>query len=170
MSKLSVTEYPDPPRSGKPYSAALRRIAYATSLNESRDNALHWAIQTAKASDADLVLLHILPPPVPLFEAEPFEKREAQITLSVRLAQVRATGVRTTALLLSGTDSIGKQISRAASLEKVDLIVIGTRNRSRTFRFFIGGSVAASVVAHAECPVLVIPSNHVYTGLPVAHG
>lgn len=170
MSKLSATDYPDPPRSGKPYTAALSRIAYGTSLNESRDNALNWAIQIAKASDADLVLLHIVPPPVPLFEAEPFEKREAQITLSVRLAQVRATGVRTTAMLLSGTASIGKQIARAAKQENVDLVVIGTPSRSRSFRFFIGSSVAARVVAHAECPVLVIPSDHVYTALPIAHG
>jgi nucleotide-binding universal stress UspA family protein len=169
MSKLSVTEYPDPLTSGKPHTAAFSRIAYATSLNESGYNALHWAIQIAKASDADLVLLHIVPPPVPLFENEPFEKREAQITLSVRLAQVRATGVRTSAMLLSGIASIGKQIARAAKQENVDLVVIGSPNRSRTFRFFIGSSVAASVVAHAECPVIVIPYNRVYTALPIAH-
>jgi nucleotide-binding universal stress UspA family protein len=170
MIRLSVTQHSDPLTSGKPYSAALSRIACATNLNESCDNALRWAVQIANASDADLVLLHVLPPPVPLFEAEPFEKPEAELAVTHVIDRVNATGLTATASLLTGTDSIDKQIVRAAKLEKVDLLVIGTRTRSRIFRFFIGSSVAASVVAHAECPVLVIPSSRIYTALPIAHG
>jgi nucleotide-binding universal stress UspA family protein len=153
-----------------PFAAPLRRIACPTSLSESSDGALHWAIQITKASDADLLLFHVLPPPVPLFEAEPFEKPEAEKALSLLLAQVNATGVRTKASLLTGKDSIGKQIVRAARLEKIDLLVIGTRDRSRIFRLFPGRSVARSVVAQAECPVLIIPGNGVKTAQPIIHG
>ena len=149
--------------SGKPYSAPLRRIACPTSLSESSDGALHWAIQITKASDADLLLFHVLPPPVPLFEAEPFEKRDAEIALTLLLIQVNAMGIRARGSLLSGTDSIGKQIVRAAKLEKVDLLVMGTRDRRRTFRFFIGSSIVSKIVAQAECPVLVIPCNRITT-------
>jgi nucleotide-binding universal stress UspA family protein len=165
-----VTQYSDPLISGKPYSAPLRRIAYPTSLSESSDGALHWAIQITKASDADLLLFHVLPPPVPLFEAEPFEKRDAEIALTLLLRQVNAMGIMATGSLLSGTDSIGKQIVRAARLQEIDLLVIGTREHSRTFRLFIGSSVAASVVAHAPCPVLVIPCNRVNTARSIVHG
>ena len=170
MARFSLNHYTDLLDSDPPPAAPLRRIAYPTSLSESSDAALHWAIQITKAAHADLLLFHVLPPPVPLFEAEAFEKPEAEKALSVLLAQVNATGVRAKASLLSGTDSIGKQIVRAARLEKVDLLVVGTRDRRRTFRFFIGSSVAARVVAHTECPVLVIPCNRVNTARPIVHG
>jgi nucleotide-binding universal stress UspA family protein len=170
MARLSLNHYTALLISDTPSAAPLRRIACPTRLSESSDGALHWAIQITKASNADLLLFHVLPPPVPLFEAEPFEKRDAEIALTLLLTQVNAMGIRATGSLLSGTDSIGKQILRAAKLEKVDLLVIGTRDRRRTFRFFIGSSVAASVVAHAECPVLVIPCNRVNTARPIVHG
>ena len=169
MARLSLNQHPVTPISDTPLAGPLRRIAFPTTLSNSSESALHWAIQISKASDADLLLFHVLPPPIPLFEAEPLEKREAEISLSRLVAQVNATGVRARASLLGGTDSIGKQIVRAASLEKVDLLVIGTRDRSRTFRLFMGSSVACNVVAHAQCPVLVIPYNPVKTVRPVLH-
>lgn len=86
------------------------------------------------------------------------------------VAQVNATGVRATASLLGGTDSIGKQIVRAASLESVDLLVIATRDRGRSFRLFRGSSVACNVVAHAQCPVLVIPYKPKKIIRPILHG
>ena len=170
MARFSLNHYTALLDSDTRLAAPLRRIACPTSLSESSDGALHWAIQITKASDADLLLFHVLPPPVPLFEAEPFEKRDAEIALTLLLTQVNAMGIRATGSLSSGTDSIGKQILRAAKLEKVDLLVIGTQDRRRTFRLFIGSSVAASVVAHAECPVLVIPCNRVNTARPIVHG
>jgi nucleotide-binding universal stress UspA family protein len=169
MTILSLKNDAVPRVSNTSLAGPLRRIAFPTSLSNSSDGALRWAIQITKASDADLSIFHVLPPPTPLFEAEPFEKQEAEIALSRLVAQVNALCVRAKASLLGGTDSIGKQILRAASLEKIDLLVIGTRDRSRTFRLFIGSSVACSVVAHAQCPVLVIPYNPVKTGCPVLH-
>jgi nucleotide-binding universal stress UspA family protein len=169
MATLLLNDYAVPLVSDTSLAGPLRRIAFPTNLSKSSDVALHWAIQISKASDADLLIFHVLPPPVPLFEAEPFEKREAEIALSRLVAQVNATGVRAKASLLGGTDSVGKQIVQAASLEKIDLIVIGTRDRGRTFRLFIGSSVACNIVAHAQCPVLVIPYNPVKIVRPVLH-
>ena len=170
MRGLSLTHYTALLVSDTPPAAPLRRIAYPTSLSESSDVALHWAIQITKASDADLLLFHVLPPAVPLFEAEPFEKPEAETALSLLLGQVSATGVSATGSLLSGTDSVGKQIARAARLERIDLIVMGTRDRTRTFGFFIGRSVTRSMVAQAECPVLIIPGNRLKTARPMIRG
>jgi nucleotide-binding universal stress UspA family protein len=169
MATLSLKHDAVPLISNTPLAGPLRRIAFPTSLSNSSGCALRWAIQITKVSDADLLIFHVLPPPTPLFEAEPIEKREAETALSRLVAQVNATGVRAKASLLGGTDSVGKQIVRAASLEKIDLLVIGSRERSRTFRLFIGSSVACSVVAHAQCPVLVIPCNPVKTVRPVLH-
>ena len=157
MARLSLTHYTVPLVSSTAWAGPLRRIAFPTSLSNSSDGALHWAIQITKASDADLLLFHVLPPPIPLFEAEPFEKLEAEMALSRLVAQVNASGVRARASLLDGTDSIGKQIVRAASRENVDLLVIGPRDRGRSFRLFRSRTVACNVVAHAQCPILVIP-------------
>ena len=145
----------------------IARIAYATDLNNTHDCALLCAIQIAKANGADLLLLHVLPPPVPLFEAEPFEKSGAEIALSLLLKQLTTIGVRATGSLLTGTDSIGKQIVRVARLNKTDLIVVGYRNHLRRFRRLIAGSISGSVVAHAEGPVLVIPCDRVTTTGPI---
>jgi nucleotide-binding universal stress UspA family protein len=170
MARPSFIQDLDPLISGKLLAPAISRIAYATDFSEPSDNALHWAIQIAKANAADLLLFHVLPPPVPLFEAEPSEKPEAETALSLLLGQVNATGVRATGSLLSGTDSIGKQIARAARVEKIDLIVMGTRDRCRIFSFFLGRSVARAVVAQAECPVLVIPFHRVNTTRQIFDG
>jgi nucleotide-binding universal stress UspA family protein len=170
MARFSLNHHTALLDSDTPLAAPLRRIAYPTSLSESSDAALHWAIQITKAADADLLFFHVLPPPVPLFEAEPFEKRDAETALTLLLTQVNAMGIRATSSLLSGTDSIGKQIVRAARLQEIDLLVIGTREHSRTFRLFIGSSVAGNVVAHAPCPVLVIPCNRVNTARSIVHG
>jgi nucleotide-binding universal stress UspA family protein len=169
MDRLSLNQCTVPLISNRPLAGPLRRIGFPTTLSESSDDALRWAIQITKASDADLLLFHVLPPPVPLFETEAFEKPEAEKALSLLLAQVKATGVRAKASLLSGTDSIGKQIVDATTLEKIDLIVMGTRNQSKAFRLFISGSVACSVVAHAKCPVLVIPCERVNTSRPIGY-
>ena len=166
MATLSLKYDAVPLVSNTSLAGPLTRIAFPTSLSNSSDGALRWAIQITRASDADLLIFHVLPPPTPLFEAESFEKQEAEIALSRLVAQVNATGVRAKGSLLDGTDSIGKQIVRAASLEKIDLLVIGSRERGRTFRLFIGSSVACNVVAHAQCPVLVIPYNPVKIARP----
>ena len=166
MATLSIKHDAVPLVLNTSLAGPLRRIAFPTSLSNSSEGALRWAIQITKASDADLLIFHVLPPPTPLFEAEPFGKQEAEIALSRLVAQVNATGVRAKASLLGGADSIGKQIVRAASLEKIDLLVIGTRDRGRSFRLFIGSSVACNVVAHAQCPVLVVPYNPVKIAAP----
>ena len=168
MGRLSLIQHSAPLQSAKLLKTTIDRIAYATDLRKTSEDALAWAVHIAKANEADLLLLHVLPPPVPLFEAEPFEKPEAEVALSLLLARVKATGISSRGFLLTGTDSIGKQIVRAATLEKIDLILMGTQSRSRIFRL-LTGSVAANVVAQAQCPVLVIPCKPSKHGLSRIH-
>ena len=85
-------------------------------------------------------------------------KSKAELALSVLLAKLETANVRARGFLLTGNTSIDGQIIRAASLEHVDLIILGTRGRSGLSRLFVG-SVASRVITHAHCPVLVIPSR-----------
>ena len=142
------------------FSAAVQRIAHPTDLTESSDNALAWAIHLAQANDTELLLLHVVPPPTPIFEAESPFRTQAEYNLSVMLMKLKALDVVARVLLLTGTGSIDGQVLRAARLEGVDLIVMGTRSRSGISRFLMG-SLASRVIARAHCPVLVLRGQSV---------
>ena len=137
------------------FSAAVHRIAHPTDLTETSDNALAWAIHLAQANDAELLLLHVIPPPTPIFEAESPFRAQAEYQLSVMLMNLKTRDVVARGLVLMGTGSIDGQVLQAARLEGVDLIVMGTRSRSGISRFLMG-SLASRVIARAHCPVLVI--------------
>lgn len=52
-------------------------------------------------------------------------------------------------------ESIPAEIARYAKEDKTELIVIGSRGKSELEKLFLG-SVAAGVLAYAQCPVLVV--------------
>jgi nucleotide-binding universal stress UspA family protein len=167
MARLSLSHDLDP--SSKLVASRISRIAYPTDLSDTSDNALYRATQIAKASAADLLLLTFFPS-VPLFEAEPFQKPEAERALSVLLATVKASGISARGLLLTGTDSLGKQIVRRARLERIDLIVMRTRKRSRTFRLFFGSSVAGNVVSSCSVSSFSNSLQPYKHSSPLVHG
>ena len=137
------------------HAAFFRRIAHATDLTPASRNALGWATLLAKLNQAELLLLHVVPPPTPIFEVESPLKAQAEFQLSALLTSVQLQGVNARGLVLCGTRSIDHQIVKAARLEQADLIVMGTNGRTGLSRLFVG-SVASRVVARADCPVLVI--------------
>lgn len=52
-------------------------------------------------------------------------------------------------------ESVPAEITRCAKEDKVDLIVVGSKGRSKLEKLFLG-SVAAGVLAYVRCPVLVV--------------
>ncbi len=56
------------------------------------------------------------------------------------------------------TGEVTSEIVSLAKEQNFSMIVMGTHSRTG-FDHFISGSVAESVVRHANCPVLIIPSN-----------
>ena len=139
-------------------SYTVHRIAHPTDLAEASENALKWAIHLAQANNAELLLLHVVPPATPIFEAQGSTKAQAELKLSLVLTQAKLSGLRARAFVLCGAGSISHQILKAAQLEEVDVIVMGTRVRTALSRL-LGGSIAARVISRAFCPVLVIPSR-----------
>lgn len=148
-----VSPFPQPV-----WSHAVRRIAHPTDLTDSSENALKWAIDLAQANNAELLLLHVVPPATPIFEAQLSTKAAAELKLSLMLTQAKLKGLRARAFALCGAGSISHQILKAAQLEEIDMIVMGTRTRPVISRL-LGGSVASSLISRASCPVLVIPSR-----------
>jgi nucleotide-binding universal stress UspA family protein len=136
----------------------IRRIAHPTNFSAESKNALGWAIQPAEEYQAELRVPHVLPPSTPLFELETARKSAARLALSVILKTLQTAAINARGFLLTGENSIDNQIVRAARLEHVDLIIMGTRGRTGLSRLLVG-SLSSRVITRAHCPVLVVPSR-----------
>jgi nucleotide-binding universal stress UspA family protein len=134
----------------------IRRIAYPINFAKFSKKGLSWAIHFAQEYDAELLLLHVVPPPTPLFEAESPVKSEAELGLALLLGKLKTAQIKTRGFLLTGTATTDTQILRAAKLERVDLIIMETQ-RHAVLSWLFGRSLASRIIARAHCPVLVVP-------------
>jgi nucleotide-binding universal stress UspA family protein len=150
----------------KPFNGAIsegspmliRRILHPTDLTENSDNALAAAISLAKQNHADLLLVHALPPPTPIYEIESSVRPEAEEALAKLLKTVTDVGVKAKRVLIKGSAPVSNNIVRCARFFGADLIVMGTRGRTGISRWLVG-SHASRVVARAHCPVVVVRSR-----------
>jgi nucleotide-binding universal stress UspA family protein len=144
---------------------------YASDFSPASLAALPHAIDVAKASDAELLILHVLPSPLPepvfgevsyidqatwdRLLAEADERAHQQ--LEPLLLGAREAGIRTTFFIVydGGAMSTADEIVRAAVDKNVDMLVLGTHGRTGIAKLFLG-SVAARVLATAPCPVLTV--------------
>ena len=142
----------------------LRRILHPTDFSPASRAAFKRAVTMAKADRAQLLLVHVLAPPVPIAgegyispkvydDLETSARKYAQKQLSALQAKARTAGVKAVTLLLEGV--VHEEIARAAKSKKADLIVIGTHGRTGLAEFFLG-SVASRVAAAAPCPVMTV--------------
>lgn len=142
----------------------LRRILHPTDFSRASGAAFARAVAMAKDERAELLLVHVLAPPVPIAgegyispkiydDLEASARQYGQKRLAALQAKARKVGVKATTLLLDGVAH--EQIARAAKRKKADVIVIGTHGRTGLAKFFLG-SVASRVVAAAPCPVLTV--------------
>jgi nucleotide-binding universal stress UspA family protein len=144
----------------------LRKILCAVDFSAGSDEALKVAARIATEHASDLVITHTwyVPPMVYAGElAYPSElvrglTEDAEHGLAKAVEQARGLGAtKVSSLALSGPpwETI---VEAAEAATDVDLIVLGTRQRSGLSRVFLG-SVAEMVVRHAPCSVLVVPSG-----------
>jgi len=142
----------------------VRRILHPTDFSRASGAAFVKAVALAKENRAELLLVHVLLPPVPFIgngyvspktyeELEAAARRGAQRQLAKLLAKAKNAKARAKALLLGGIPY--SQIARAARTKRADLIVMGTHGRTGLSKFFLG-SVAERVIAVASCPVLTV--------------
>jgi nucleotide-binding universal stress UspA family protein len=142
----------------------IRRILHPSDFSRASSAAFAKAVEMAKANRAQLLVLHVLAPIVPMVgdgyvSPEVYEDIDAsargfaQRQLGLLVAKAKKAGVAAQTVLLDGVAH--EQIARAARSKRVDLIVIGTHGRTGLAKFFLG-SVAGRVVASASCPVLTV--------------
>lgn len=139
-----------------------RRILHPSDFSAASRAAFKKAVELAKASRAELAIVHVLSPVMPVpadgyvspkvyDEMAASSRAWANKQLAKRVARAKAAGVRAKGRLMEG--NAHEQIVRAA--RRADLVVMGTHGRSGLARFFLG-SVAGRVVSAAPCPVLTV--------------
>jgi nucleotide-binding universal stress UspA family protein len=142
----------------------IRRILHPSDFSRASGAAFAKAVEMAKANRADLLVVHVLTPVIPMVgdgyvspkvyeEIEATARSQAQTQLDRLLAKAKKAGVRVKGLLMEGVPH--EQITRAARSKRADLVVIGTHGRTGLAKFFLG-SVAGRVVSIAPCPVLTV--------------
>ena len=141
-----------------------RRILHPSDFSAASNAALKKAIEMAKASRAELLIVHVINPIVPVAgEGYVSPRMYEDLAASTRawarkqldrlLARARKSGVRGKGVLVEG--AAHEQIVRIAKARRADLVVMGTHGRSGFAKLFLG-SVAGRVVAAAPCPVLTV--------------
>lgn len=142
----------------------IRRILHPTDFSSASRPAFERALGLARDSRAELIILHVLAPVIPVvgegyiapqtYEAiDTAARQSARKKLDALVGRARKAGVRARALVLEGTAH--ERVVSAARAQRVDLIVMGTHGRSGLARLFIG-SVANRVVSAARCPVMTV--------------
>ena len=141
-----------------------RRVLHPSDFTSFSRAALRKAIEMAKANRAELLLVHVVSPVVPVPGDEYISPKiyddlavsarvSAQKQLDKLSAQVKKARVKSRAFVLEGAPA--EEIVRFARGRRVDLIVMGTHGRAGLAKLFVG-SVADRVVAAASCPVLTV--------------
>ena len=142
----------------------MRRVLHATDFSAASWRAFKRAVDIAKVSGAELLLVHVLPSVFPVVadgyvspkvyeDLEAATRADGQKRLDRLARRARASGARVKNLLLEGVPH--ERIAQAARARKADMVVIGTHGRTG-FAKLVLGSVASRVLAISPCPVLTV--------------
>jgi nucleotide-binding universal stress UspA family protein len=142
---------------------AIRTILFPTDFSEPSRLAFDLACALARDYGAELVVAHVVPPPLSLGSGGvPMVPAAADdADLRARLEAVRPDDSRVAVRhkLAVGhplaMNSEAEGILAAAADEQADLIVMGTHGRGGLSRL-LTGSVAEHVLRKAPCPVLTV--------------
>lgn len=138
----------------------LNKILVAIDVSDANKNAFDTAVFLAQTTHAELILLHIIPPP-PKDESltsayeEPWQKLEQRGWEMLRsLAQeARTAGVN--AKFTQNLGNPGRAICDFAQTQSVETIVVGSRGLTGAEEMFLG-SVSNYITHHAPCSVLIV--------------
>jgi nucleotide-binding universal stress UspA family protein len=142
----------------------IRRVMHPTDFSRASSAAFKRAVEMAKSNRAELLLVHVISPAMPLVgdgyvSPQVYEDMEAaaraytQKHLQALIAKAKKAGARVKGLLLEGLAH--ERIAQAARSRKADVVVIGTHGRTGFAKLFLG-SVASRVLAISPCPVLTV--------------
>jgi nucleotide-binding universal stress UspA family protein len=143
-----------------------KKIAFCTDFSENSDQAFDLAFDLVQKYEAQLLLVHVVPPLVfPSPVMEDFISEQANLQFYKDAVQRSMEQIETTYLAKTGdyknalirvlSGHPASEILNFIDLEKVDLVVMGTHGLTGMAHFFLG-STAERVVRRANCSVLTV--------------
>jgi nucleotide-binding universal stress UspA family protein len=147
----------------------LEKVLVSTDGSTNASRAVQAAIDIAKRSDAQLIILtvimEVVPPvyspigvDVPTVDYSAYLNRveaDAKKLVDEAAKQAQDQSVKTSVSILRSVTSVAEAIIEEASKDKVQLIIVGTRGLGG-FKKLLLGSVSSAVIEHAPCSVLVV--------------
>jgi nucleotide-binding universal stress UspA family protein len=143
---------------------SITRILVPTDFSDAAARALEYGSRLASTLNAELTVVHIIPPPTTHAWMEPADQggettdawlTDAHATLAEAVASVRDQVPAVRATVAIGLEA--EEILDFTSREGINLIVMGMHGHGRTARW-LHGSVTDQVLRRAPCPVLAIPA------------
>jgi len=138
----------------------LRNILVATDGSLHSEKALHEAINIAKACGTKLYIMGVVEvnDEYEALAPQAVEKagEDAKMFLDAAEKCAQRENIAVNIIVHRGEDPAHFIIEEAAKL-KIDMIVMGRHGKSKALRKLLIGSVAAKVISHAGCKVLVVP-------------
>jgi nucleotide-binding universal stress UspA family protein len=164
-----------PQRPGPFGEPPFRRILCPVDFSPTARRALAHAVRLAEHADADLTVMHVLPPPYdqalqesyPLLAGDPqAAERSARHRLHDAVPPEARAWFRVHEHVARGETS--GEILRAATRISADLVVMGVHGRSAA-DVLLFGSTTNQVVRRADCPVLTVSGVAVAVPGDTAH-
>lgn len=159
-------------------SLIMKKILYPTDFTETSENAFLYALNFAKTSGAEIIILHVYPfPSIKLgtipeniernYTTYELEKLEEFKTIAAQLRKIAAdnnlSDIKLTHVLRSGQPLIA--IENVAQEEGVELIVMGTKG-SEGLQETLLGSTTGNIIMNCKCWVLGVPQvSHYNNGI-----
>ena len=140
--------------------AKLGSLLLATDRSAFSEGAVREAINFAKKCSSRLTVMSVLEtnPEYETIGAGAYQKEEEEAIKYLESLKTRASqeGLYNCETALHYGDDPYRIIVEEAARKKADMIIIGRRGRSGVMKVLMG-SVAAKVIGHAPCKVLVVP-------------
>jgi len=137
----------------------LEKLILATDGSQFSEGAIREAINFARKCSSKLYAVTVLEtnPEYETIGANVFEKEEAEAMAYLESIKARAAkeGLDCEIILHEASDPSQTIVDEAVE-RKADMIVVGRRGRKGLLKALMG-QVAAKVIAHAPCKVLVVP-------------
>ena len=138
----------------------LKRILVPVDFSKCSHKALRYAIPFAKQFQAELILLHVIPPVVVMQTPDMGSAQgliqESAETARQNLEELRRAlgdGIPTKGMVRTGSPHV--EILDAAKDLDTDLIILSTHGRTGLSHILLGAT-AEKVVRRASCPVLIV--------------
>ena len=141
--------------------AIFQRIIVTTDFGEASDRALRLAVELARDSEAELLVLHVCELPFAAYgdmAAVPVDLVTPMVELLRKKLDELLESLREQVPRLRGTLKLGapwEQILATVAEERADLVVMGTHGRRGLVHALLG-SVAEKVVRLSPVPVLTV--------------